>query len=257
MKAQMKAQMKSQLKSLRESVREVGRGLSPRYRPGVEPLVIDELISPLRYDVLVRSQFFEHLAADRPLFDAAPEQFVAAVRETDYHRWFRTVAVHAIGIADESDDVIEEAFHRRVLRSVALADSVAARGFVPKPPLTIRASDGEQTASGKRMGPRHYPLDGCHRLALLRAMGRRHLEPGEYRVTSASSGLLDNTARLIPALAIGEAEYERFVASGYLDGWSGGGLDELRAAIASRRPEQADEVASVIAADAPLLRRPA
>ncbi len=185
---QMKAQMKARMKSLRESVREAGRGLSPRYRPGVEPLVIDELISPLRYDVLVRSQFFEFLAANRPLFDASPEQFVAAVRETDYHRWYRTVAVHAIGIAEESDEVVEEAFHRRVLRSVALADSVAARGFVPKPPLTIRASDGAQTASGKRLGPRHYPLDGCHRLALLRALGRRHLEPGEYRVTSGVVG---------------------------------------------------------------------
>jgi hypothetical protein len=255
-KAQMKAQMKAQLKSLRESVREVGRGVSPRYRPGVEPLVIDELISPLRYDVLVRSQLFEFLAANRPLFEASPEEFVAAVRDTDYHRWYRTVAVHAIGIAEESDEVVEEAFHRRVLRSVALADSVAARGFVPKPPLTIRASDGAQTASGKRLGPRHYPLDGCHRLALLRAMGRRHLEPGEYRVTSASSDLLDNTARLIPALAIGEAEYETFLASGYLRGWSGGGLDELRAAVASRRPERADEVVSVIAADVRLLRRP-
>ena len=54
-------------------------------------------------------------------------------------------------------------------------------------------------------------------------MGRRHLEPGEYRVTSAPSDLLDNTARLIPALAIGEAEYEAFLASGYLVGWSGVG----------------------------------
>ena len=42
--------------------------------------MIDELISPLRYDVLVRSQFFEFLAANRPLFDASPEKFVAAVR---------------------------------------------------------------------------------------------------------------------------------------------------------------------------------
>src|SRR5688500_9377693 len=139
---QLKVQMKAQLKSLRESAREVGRGLSPRYRPGVEPLVIDELISPLRYDVLVRSQFFEFLTASRPLFDASPERFVAAVRETDYHRWYRTVAVHAIGIAEQSDEVVEQAFHSRVLRSVALADSVAVRGFVPKPPLTVRASDG-------------------------------------------------------------------------------------------------------------------
>jgi hypothetical protein len=257
MKAQLKAQMRTRMKSLSESVREVGRGLSPRYRPGAEPLVIDELISPLRYDVLVRSQFFEFLAANRPLFETSPEQFVAAVRDTDYHLWYRTVAVHAIGIAEESDEVVEEAFHRRVLRSVGLADSVAVKGFVPKPPLTIRASDGAQTASGKRLGPRHYPLDGCHRLALLRAMGRRHLEPGEYRVTSAPSDLLDNTARLIPALAVDAAEYEAFLASGYLVGWSGGGLDELCAAIASSQPGRADEVVSVMAVDVPLLRRPA
>ena len=220
---QMKAQMKARMKTLRESVREAGRGLSPRYRPGVEPLVIDELISPLRYDVLVRSQFFEFLGANRPLLDASPERFVAAVRATDYHRWYRTVAVHAVGIAAESDEVIEEAFHRRVLRSVALADSVAARGFVPKPPLTIRESERARTATGKRLGPRHYPLDGCHRLALLRALGRRHLEPGEYRVTSGSSDVLDNTARLLPGLEIGEADYETFLASGYLVGWSGAG----------------------------------
>ena len=54
------------------------------------------------------------------------------MRATDYHRWYRTVAVHAVGIAEESDEVIEEAFHRRVLRSVALADSVAAQWLRPQ-----------------------------------------------------------------------------------------------------------------------------
>jgi hypothetical protein len=246
--------IKATVKSWRESVREVGRGLSPRYRPGSEPLVIDELISPLRYDVLVRSRFFEFLAANRALFDESADRFVAAVRETDYYRWYRSVAVHAIGIAGEDDATIDTAFRQRVLRSAALADSVAAKGFIPKPPLTIRASDGAATRSGKRLGPRHYPLDGCHRLALLRALGRRELRPGEYRVTSGGGELLDNTARLIPALGLREQDYEAFLASGYLSEWSGSGLDGLGAAVAASRPDRSEELASVIAADQPLLR---
>ena len=91
------------IKAARESLREIGRGLSPRYRPGSEALVIDELISPLRYDVLVRSQLFELLAAERACFDRSPDAFVDLARQTDYHRWFTVVAVHAIGIAGQPE----------------------------------------------------------------------------------------------------------------------------------------------------------
>lgn len=243
---------KDRIKAARESLRELGRGLSPRYRPGTEPLVIDELISPLRYDVLVRSQFFEFLAANRAMFDRDQPAFVDAVRATDYYRWYTRVAVHVIGIAEQSGEQIDEAFAKRVRRSAALADSVAARGFIPKPPLTVRVSDGQVTPSGKRLGPRHYPLDGCHRLALLRQLGRRVLEPGEYRVTSGSTPLLDNTARLIPALGLDERRYLAFISSGYV-----GGLvrnrDELLGAVRAQRPDRLGELESILVADAPLL----
>ena len=245
---------RQRVKAARESLRELGRGLSFRYRPGTEALVIDELISPLRYDVLVRSQLFELLAAERACFDASPSAFVDLARQTDYHTWFRVVAVHAIGIAGQPDAEIEAAFERRVLRSAALADSVAARGFIPKPPLTVRATGAVLTPSGKRLGPRHYPLDGCHRLALLRALGRTELRPGEYRVTSGSGPLLDNTSKLIPAIGLRLDRYVAFVASGYgVDVAPGAGIAALVAAVEQARPERAAELASVLAVDQPAL----
>jgi hypothetical protein len=249
--------VKAKVKELRESAREIGRGISPRYKTGTVPLVIDELISPLRYDVLVRSQFFELLAAERALFDRSPEQFVALARDSDYYRWYRTVAVHAIGIAGQDDAAIEEAFAKRVRRSAALADSVARRGFIAKPPLTIRTSAGELTTTGKRMGPRHYPLDGCHRLALLRQLGRKELRPGEYRVTAGHGPLLDNTARLLPVLGLTEATYAPYLASGYLDAQQGGftTVSAVVAAVGAEQPARRPEVASVAAADQPLLGR--
>lgn len=248
------AALKGRVNAVRESLRELGRGLSPRYRPGTETLVIDELISPLRYDVLVRSHFFELLARRREVFDRDPPAFVELAREIDYYAWFTEVAVHAIGIAGRSTEDIDAAFHRRVLRSAALADSVAAKGFVAKPPLTIRASDGAVTSTGKRLGPRRYPLDGCHRLALLRQLGRRELRPGEYRVTSGTGSLLDNTAKLIPALGLDAGEYYPFVASGYVGGLVRNG-DELRAAVRAQRGDRLAEVDSVVAADGALLLR--
>lgn len=246
---------RQRIKAARESLHEARRTLSPRYRPGTEALVIDELISPLRYDVLVRSQLFELMAAERGLLDRSPDAFVDLARETDYHRWFRVVAVHAIGIAGKPDSEIEAAFERRVLRSAALAESVAAKGFIPKPPLTVRATAAARTATGKHLGPRHYPLDGCHRLALLRALGRRELLPGEYRVTAGRGPLLDNTAKLIPALGLGPARYLPFIAAGFgVD--SGDGCSDADALIAEVErvgAERAAELRSVLAADLPAL----
>lgn len=246
---------RQRVKAARESLREIGRGLSPRYRPGTEALMIDELISPLRYDVLVRSQLFELLAAERACFDRSPSAFVELARQTDYHTWFRVVAVYAIGIAGQADDEIEAAFERRVLRSAALADSVAAKGFIPKPPLTVRSTGHVVTAAGKRLGPRHYPLDGCHRLALLRALGRTELRPGEYRVTAGSGPLLDNTAKLIPALGLADDRYLPFVARGYgVTLAPGDDADALVQAVEGARPERAGELRSVLATDEPALR---
>jgi hypothetical protein len=246
---------RQRIKSARESLREMGRGLSPRYQPGSEALVIDELVSPLRYDVLVRSQLFELLAAERACFDRSPDAFVDLARQTDYHRWFTVVAVHAIGIAGQPEPEIEAAFHRRVLRSAALADSVAAKGFIPKPPLTVRVTAEIDTATGKHLGRRHYPLDGCHRLALLRALGRAELLPGEYRVTAGRGPLLDNTATLIRALGLDASRYLSFLASGYgLP--AGGSWDEPEALVETverRQPERAAELRSVLAADLPAL----
>ncbi len=236
------------LKAAREHLREVGRGLSPRYRTGTESLTIVELISPLRYDVEVRARFFAFLAANRALLDDSPDRFLAAAEHTDYATWFRLVAVHAIGIAGRPEAEIDAAFRRRVLRSVALADSVAAKGFIAKPPLTVRASPRAVTSSGKQMGPRCYALDGCHRLALLRQLGRHHLEPGEYRVTVGSGALLDNTAALIGALGLDEARYVEFIGSGYGAG-AVADRDELLQLVAVEQPERLAELRSVLVSD--------
>ena len=62
------------------------------YQPGREPVTIDRLISPLRYDILVRERYFEVLRARRSLADEDFDAFMELSRQQPYFRYFTRVA---------------------------------------------------------------------------------------------------------------------------------------------------------------------
>lgn len=240
----------------RVRVRNMRRRLVASERPGAEPTAIDDLISPLRYDILIRQRYFEFLRKHPELVEGDPAAVAEASRTHAYFIWFSRVVVPRFRpeLAG-SPELIAPAFTARVAASLDLLRSFEAHGLDPARPLVLETGRTiEPTATGKRLARRLYPGDGCHRLALLRASGVTDLEPGGYRVRSVRRFTpLDNTALLLPELEIDPETYRRFLALSY------GPLVE--AALARREvsrgaaPERGlDEVRRVIRLDAPLLK---
>src|SRR5687768_684146 len=85
---------------------------------------IATLVCPLRYDVIVRRDFFAFYAERRELFQRDPAAFLALVRQSSYHTWFTTSEVIR-SRAHLLDDfaAIEAAFVERVRRSATLYES--------------------------------------------------------------------------------------------------------------------------------------
>ena len=61
-------------------------------RPGTVDVLLDELVSPLRYDVVVRQQFFAFLDANAELLDEFSDLVIEA-RGQPYFLWYRDIVI--------------------------------------------------------------------------------------------------------------------------------------------------------------------
>ena len=181
----------------------------PTYLPGTEPVSLDELLSPLRYDVVVRADHFRFLEDRFDVFERDPDAYVRLAQGHPYFTWYTQVALpryrpHASG--DERRRLA--AFRRRVLAAAQLWRSFKAVGFDARHPVTLRiAVPDAATATGKVVRRRVHVGDGCHRLAMLVAAGEPTLPPGWYQVRSdPQRSLIDNTSALIGPLGLGREE---------------------------------------------------
>lgn len=213
---------------------------------GTEDVDIAALISPLRYDVMVRAGFFAFLADGGASLRRDPDALVEAARDLPYAAWFRSVAMTRFRPWVLQDAALLDAqFRERVLSALALWESFRAKGFDPAHPVTLRAASGPlPTDTGLSIDRRLHVGDGGHRLALLLSAGLP-LAAGQYRVDRRPQRLLiDNTAVLMPQLGLPRAEYVRFLARGYgaEDHEDGAALE---AAVRDRDPRRADELAAV------------
>jgi hypothetical protein len=218
---------------------------------GATPVALDAIVSPLRYDVLVRRDFFAWLAER----EAEGDALVRAARDHPYFEWFRRLWCVAYAPQLLHDDrALDAAFGERVRRTRSLYRNFVERGFDRQHPVTLRSAVViGPTPSGKRLVRRLYAGDGCHRLALLMLAGRTHLEPGEYRVRRfVRLAPPDSTVRLLRPLRVPADEYLRFVAAGY-GLRPAGSFDDLLSAAKAEIPEQADEVHRVLEIDRPFL----
>lgn len=244
------------MSAVRRSARRLLHARPGRERPGREPVRIDDLISPLRYDVIVRQRFLERIDGI-----TADDRLRAAVETPEgraYSAWFRGIAVPRFLPAIAADaDAVDRAFAERVRRTAELSASVATSGYSPRQPIVLRSGHRiAATDTGKRIGHRLFAGDGCHRLALLRRGGTSVLEAGAYRVaTAATLHPLDNTAPLISLLDLARPEYFEFLSLTYSPGDPCAGEAELRARVAERAPERLAELEGVLAVDLPLLAR--
>ncbi len=235
-------------------VRRLLRRASVRTEAGTEPVGIDDLISPLRYDVLVRERFLDRIAsASGPAdIDAA----IASPEGHDYRSWFERIVVPRFHPRLAGDPAaVAGAFAERVRRSADLCESFAAAGYDPAQPLLLRSGRRiASTATGKRMERRLFVGDGCHRLALLRRNGATELEPDAYRVEIAPTLTpLDNTAELIPLLGLRPRSYFRFLALAYAPGADCDTEEQLRRHVVAERPDRLRELEGVLRIDLPLL----
>jgi len=223
--------------------------------PGDGPADLYELVSPLRYDVLVRAEYFAFLAEHLALFESDFEAYFAAALGHPYYTWFTTIALPRFRPRDAASEERRHAAYRQRLRDAAsLYRSVQEHGFDGgRYPLLLRAvPPGAATASGKLVPRRLYGGDGCHRLALLLHLGHRTLPPAWYRVRTVAAPL-DNTGQLLGPLRVPAAAYYRFLALGYAGGAPLDDREALLRHVATQAPERLEELRQVLAADEPLL----
>jgi hypothetical protein len=232
---------------------------SPPYRlehPQAD-VPIAMLVSPLRFDVLIRADFFTFCRQHQELYRRDPDSFVKEALGHFYYLWFCAVFCRRFRPELLKDDRRRrEEFAIRVKRSIALSESFRRRGLDTHYPITLRAGETvEATSSGKLVVRPCYAGDGCHRLALLLASGQRYVPAAAYRVKIFPKYRpLDNTHELLDGLGLGRAQYYAFIAQGY-DAPPAGDRITLLSWVQQHRPEALHEVEQVTAIDEARLRQ--
>ena len=119
------------------------RRVSHRVETGTEPVAIDELVSPLRYDILVRQRFLDRIATAAG--DDDVRAAVAAPEGRAYFAWFSGIVVPRF-LPDLAGDAraIRTAFEYRVRSSVALCESFASSGYDSAQPVVLRPAGGSR-----------------------------------------------------------------------------------------------------------------
>ncbi len=233
---------------------------------GAAPVDLDDLVSPLRYDIVVRARFLEFLGERLDRAGRDLDGLVDEALSHPYHCWYTTIALARYRPREAADERRRlAAFRRRVRASLELLASFGRRGFDPRFPVSLRtAVPGAATATGKVVPRPLYAGDGCHRLALLLASGHKRLEPGWYRVLrDPLPAPIDNTRALLGPLRVGRDEYHRFLSLAYAGAGAGAqdrtgggrpaGRDALLRHVAAHRPDRLRELLQVLEIDEPAL----
>ena len=162
-------------------------------------LEIKDLVYPLRYDILIRKDFFSFYADNRQIYLSDFTAFVEMARNHDYYIWFTRVAMPKASLELRSNpEAIEQAFVRRVKKSATLFDQIEKCGFDEKFPIVpCTAEIILPTITEKILSNKYYMGDGCHRLACLMSMGYMKLPKKFCRVKCYREFVpLDNTSLL-------------------------------------------------------------
>lgn len=228
----------------------------PELRNGVE---ISALVCPLRYDVLVRRDFFSFYSAHRETCFSDFQAFVDLVRRTSYYVWFmESEVVRSYSHLKGNAEALWGTFVERVRRAVALYESITAHGFDRRFPITLRTAeqllpptaDRSAPPTGKSVSARYFQAVGCHRLAMLMYMGHKVLPVDCFRVQCFRQfSPFDSTSLLARSLPIESSSYFAFLSSYYCAPLVFEHKEEFLKFVAENRPEYLAEVMSVIRVD--------
>ncbi len=228
----------------------------PELAEGIE---IAAIVCPLRYDVLVRRDFFAFYAAHCDMYKTDRSTFVAQVKQTGYYTWYiESEAVRRNGRALADPRAIELRFQKRLDRAVSLYESVEMHGFSTVYPIVLKTAKDilppttKRTGppTGKRVGSRYFLADGCHRLALLMALGYTVLPASHFRVKYYEKfSPFDSTSLLARRLLKQPAPYFRYLSSYYTAPAIFTERRDFLNYVANHKPALLDEVRSVIHAD--------
>lgn len=165
---------------------------------GTEPLLLDELVRPLRLDVDLRADLYRLADAHPDLARSDLAAFTALVRDSGYRVWFEEVLLHRGHLPSEPAPARERAFADVV--HGALEHWRREDAAVDPVTVTRAVVDGVD---------RWVLLDGGHRVALAMVRGRTVLEPSDYLVVDATPP--DNTARLVESGRLDPARVRAFL----------------------------------------------
>jgi hypothetical protein len=219
---------------------------------------IAELVSPLRYDVIVRRDFFELYAANRDLYQSERASFVELARRSSYYRWWiDSEAVWTRHDRRLDRAQLDVAFVDRVDRSIALYDSAERRGLRGRG-VVLKTADLVLPPSAHQGGPptgkivsgQYFLADGCHRLALHMLQGQTMLLPHDFRVRHYERySPFDSTSLLVPSLALSAEQYVEYLATRYTAPSRYSGIDDLVAHVRRNAPHHLEEVLSLLRVD--------
>jgi hypothetical protein len=231
------------------------RWLDPAELPdGIE---IARLVSPLRYDIIARREFFQLYAARRELYRHDFDAFLALARHGSYRVYVEAAAAERLRRRITRPDALRALFAGKVREAAALFESWTERGFDARYPITLETAevilpsmDRRGRPTGKRIAERFFVADGGHRIALLmlaggsllprhhvRVLGRRRLHP------------FDNTRALVRSLQLDRATYFAFLSGGYAAPFVFTEGGPLLAHVGERNPQRLAELRDVIRAD--------
>lgn len=217
-------------------------------RRGEETLDIAKLISPLRYDVIVRAQFFEFLSAHT---DRSAAELTRLAIDEPYFVWFEHIECARFfpELLAHRDDLLNR-FALRVAGAVRTLRSFRENGFDRRFPVVLASvGPGAISDSGAPAIATIHIADGCHRLALLLADGRELL-PWMHQIRPAARALQDNTRILVSRLSLDEATYSRFISQAFID-MPVDSLSQLRAELERTDPARVPDLEGTIAAHRP------
>lgn len=170
-----------------------------------EDIEIASLVYPLRYDIVIRKDFFNFYKTNRDAYNDNFQAFFDEAREHVYYQWFRNVLVPRFKPElSGNTEAIDIVYLDRVQKSAALFDAIEKSGFDARHP--ILPYTGETilpTSTGVRTEAKYFMGDGCHRLAYLMSTGHKRVPANHVRVKCYRELTpLDNTSLIAPYINI-------------------------------------------------------
>jgi hypothetical protein len=229
---------------------------TPDLKNGID---IASIVCPLRYDVLIRRDFFAFYESRRELYRSDFEAFVKLAKQGTYYTWYtESELVRCKPQMRNNLEVLERGFVTRIKKSVALYESVNQHGYTPQIPIVLKTAERLLPPTAERLAPptgkivrgRYFLADGCHRLALLMAKGYTVLPADHFRVKYFREfSPFDSTSVLAHSLPITPSAYFTFLSSKYCAPFVFEDKDSFLGYIHEHKPELLPEVLSLIQVD--------